>query len=751
MAERIKQDDPGFRRLKITRASSGSMGHSAVEEDVKVPTADEEQNMILSGLDAIVANAGSTGFGAFVQKAVSANRSESHGYVDDNGMPHSRPAEGATGFAAFQSRQAGDGREDHNYTEQQKVTQPTTGFGAGEGIDTNMEEDRRDTLDDGGTMSTAELMQKIQELLPKEERFRIPPEKKDQPPAKGKEPVRMADDSTPDGTQWQSEVVDETSPRDRNLPDIPEPLPEKYVPEKGDGSHPLPNESFEDWGTPPVPGVSQNYPEDPAKLTNIMGSLTRIRLSDGRVLIGKVVAENQMKLKFFGRVAGDRADSSFELWKRDIIGSREAVRVKRSDIRQAREIINLDNAYDIYNRTREAKDQKKDYVVEKAIVSPSDGVDRSVERATNTRGAGKMNKTVLADENDLLKRLTDAGIETDHHESDLYVDDTPEALQIINQYQQEVNNYVGITRFKDNGGKSWLEVPFAYSPFWANKTAAEIIHEASRRLVKNSGKRISKPAITDMEDSTSIIRQDIEDMMDRNPGMDPEVILRIVKDNNPDMSEQELTEIMDSVRTGSRRMADMIQDGNGNNLDLGDEVVMAGTDDQEGKITAIDSQRRKVMVLWNDGLENNSTPPEELIKISSRQAADESKEKTVTPATAPKGNVATNDTMKDETFYGDDKALHDQLDKHEKRASILKREARVCLKMADNYEKAGNLKMAKEMDKQGTALYTEWRKETATIAGINKQAAIQRKITADTRPKLFFENQIAEDKNNPFA
>jgi hypothetical protein len=392
MAERIKQDDPGVRRMKMTKASAGSFGKSSEEVDVRRISAEEEQEMILGGLEGMVAGAGSTGFGKFVQDTVSKASLQSHGYVDNNGMPHSNPSSEVTGVAAFlASRQAGDGREDHNYTEQQKVTVPTQGFGAGEGVETNMEEDRREPGNDGGLMSTSELMEKIQELIPKEERFRIPPEKNNLPPEKNKKPEtarnrRRADDSTPDGTAWQSEVVDATSPRDRDLPDIPEALPEKYVPEKGDGSHPLPNESFEDWGTPPVPGVDQNYPEDPAKLTNIMGSLTRIRLTDGRVLVGKVLAENDMKLHFLGRVAGDRVDSSFDLWKRDILGPREAVRQDR----QAREITNLENAYELYNRTREAKDPKTDYRVEKAIVTPADGVDRSVEKATNTRGAGQM-------------------------------------------------------------------------------------------------------------------------------------------------------------------------------------------------------------------------------------------------------------------------------------------------------------------------------------------------------------------------
>jgi hypothetical protein len=1236
MQERVQQDDPGTRRLKITRASAGSFGKKADEAEVRRVSAEEEQDMILSGLDQIVAGAGSTGFGDFVKKAVDGSSSQVHGYVDDQGMPHSAPEQGFTGFAGFQRRvEAGDGREDHNYTEDKKVSQPTKGFGAGEGIDTRMQEDRKNMLDDSGMMSTSQLLQKIEELIPKEEKFRIPPEPKDLPPEQhNKAPkqktaslpldrygqplsigdtveleesgqrgvidemdmddprstlvsvnfegigtewesasnltkigsVRTADDSTPDGTQWQSEVVDETKLRSRDLPDIPEELPEKYVPEKGDGSHPLPNESFEDWGTPPTPGRSQNYPEDPAKLTNIMGSLTRIRLTDGRVIVGRIVSENAMKLQMVGRMAGDRSDSSFDLWKRDIVGPREAVRMER----RSREIRNLDAAYDLYDRTREAKDPKKEYPVEKVIETPPDGVDRAMNKATNARpqlGARPMKKdakrpyvsevpdslvslterpevtnipkynvihddqiilngvtfaeandyvfnnsqnptnwwnegwqieelgggtvvppdrqssirnadagvdryslqeleamptimegqfddlkveethsfedgdskvrvwlsrmtkedgmpydnqvtvemygppeykritvdqyepegsstktggrrmaegmdldtmsaiqddifdmldrhpewqrgekkdfmlSILHDNNpdiapsdlkeildeamegympevgvsamqkrafgddpeeikDLYDRLKDAGCELDSHESDLYVKKTPEAVSIINQFQQEKNNYWNLSAFTGNDGEQWLEVPFGYSPWWDAKAGSEegYMPEVGVSAMQKKGKVHRLPSgrwmdtngnsydtyeeavgqesanvggapnleeTHEPEEGSGVRRLPSGRYMDINgnsydtyeeaeqankanyasrrkvgklTGFTTRLALRFIKvaEVDTDLVTQWLSNdhglhdmlmgvaedarargqkhngIVDSVAgeaeawfqmeaakvtaeymkyiiddcldhidwkavaddflasadfftaVGSRRRADWTDQSKGDHKchlcgDLASERNSDGlwtcgncfatkgekrehasrrTAGGPGAVCSVCGVPETLTgILDNEGVCQKCRSEEE---TGSREAAD--KEKKISPKTGPESNVATVDRMNDETFYGDDKALHDQLDKHEKRASVLKREALVKLKMADNYEKAKNFKMAKEMDMQGTALYNEWKQVVATIGGMKKRMAEEQKIVESARPaKLFFQNQETPDKNNPFA
>jgi hypothetical protein len=55
--------------------------------------------------------------------------------------------------------------------------------------------------------------------------------------------------------------------------------------------------------------------------------------------------------------------------------------------------------------------------------------------------------------------------EIDHHESDLYVLDTPAVREILRTHGRTA------TPFKsDIDQKIWLEIPFAYTPFWTERT-----------------------------------------------------------------------------------------------------------------------------------------------------------------------------------------------------------------------------------------------------------------------------------------
>lgn len=68
---------------------------------------------------------------------------------------------------------------------------------------------------------------------------------------------------------------------------------------------------------------------------------------------------------------------------------------------------------------------------------------------------------------DLYTALTEAGIPTANHESDLYFKFTPHSMQILDKYPLEAGN---AKRFTNNiDGKIWVDVPFAYTPFWEAK------------------------------------------------------------------------------------------------------------------------------------------------------------------------------------------------------------------------------------------------------------------------------------------
>ena len=57
----------------------------------------------------------------------------------------------------------------------------------------------------------------------------------------------------------------------------------------------------------------------------------------------------------------------------------------------------------------------------------------------------------------------DAGLETDNHESDLYIKDSEAARVIIAGHEFSSN----VTRFRSQiDGCIWFDVPFAYDPWW---------------------------------------------------------------------------------------------------------------------------------------------------------------------------------------------------------------------------------------------------------------------------------------------
>ena len=59
-------------------------------------------------------------------------------------------------------------------------------------------------------------------------------------------------------------------------------------------------------------------------------------------------------------------------------------------------------------------------------------------------------------------RGADCGI--DHHESDLYVLSTPETRAFVKA------SGLAHSSFRNNiDGRTWIDVPFAYDPFWARK------------------------------------------------------------------------------------------------------------------------------------------------------------------------------------------------------------------------------------------------------------------------------------------
>ena len=63
-------------------------------------------------------------------------------------------------------------------------------------------------------------------------------------------------------------------------------------------------------------------------------------------------------------------------------------------------------------------------------------------------------------------RDSDCGM--DSHESDLYLKDTPEARRIVEEWREESGRDGFVTYFHIDGAQ-WMDIPFAFDPFWEAK------------------------------------------------------------------------------------------------------------------------------------------------------------------------------------------------------------------------------------------------------------------------------------------
>jgi len=68
------------------------------------------------------------------------------------------------------------------------------------------------------------------------------------------------------------------------------------------------------------------------------------------------------------------------------------------------------------------------------------------------------------------ERLVSLGVPLDHHESDLYVRGTAEAVEIVKASGWSYSYF----RSERTGemGQLWIELPFAYAPWWQERLGA---------------------------------------------------------------------------------------------------------------------------------------------------------------------------------------------------------------------------------------------------------------------------------------
>lgn len=74
----------------------------------------------------------------------------------------------------------------------------------------------------------------------------------------------------------------------------------------------------------------------------------------------------------------------------------------------------------------------------------------------------------------LYQDLKRKRIETKNHYSDLYVKDTPKARELCKAWDKDFTVFTGCY-----DGERWLDVPFAYDPFWFHRACLSFSRETS--------------------------------------------------------------------------------------------------------------------------------------------------------------------------------------------------------------------------------------------------------------------------------
>ena len=104
---------------------------------------------------------------------------------------------------------------------------------------------------------------------------------------------------------------------------------------------------------------------------------------------------------------------------------------------------------------------------------------------TPFRGANKKGGAIMQT---LYQALRAASIPRGSHESDLYFKGTPEALAILDNYPQHKQNAKRfINQAPPHLGEHWVDVPFAYDPYWEAKSYPPSPARPSLRLEPGGG------------------------------------------------------------------------------------------------------------------------------------------------------------------------------------------------------------------------------------------------------------------------
>ena len=132
------------------------------------------------------------------------------------------------------------------------------------------------------------------------------------------------------------------------------------------------------------------------------------------------------------------------------------------------------------------------------VIAESDGARREREIAELDRQFEQ--PPVVPANRSLHRQLLAAGVDLDHHESDLYAMVTPESRRIV-----EESGHSSTMFTSEVDGKLWYDLPFAFEPFWRAKMADDSRHQPTtdvRHPMYEVGDKIGELRVAVVSDPT---------------------------------------------------------------------------------------------------------------------------------------------------------------------------------------------------------------------------------------------------------
>ncbi len=93
--------------------------------------------------------------------------------------------------------------------------------------------------------------------------------------------------------------------------------------------------------------------------------------------------------------------------------------------------------------------------------------EAAVQQRRAPHHGGAPENTSASSGTSVYRDMVAAGVKTDSHESDLYVEATPEARAVLARHPIHEQNAKTFQHAET--GKLWLDIPFAFEPFWRKK------------------------------------------------------------------------------------------------------------------------------------------------------------------------------------------------------------------------------------------------------------------------------------------